>query len=80
VSVLSPEAQRRLDNQARLWRERYAACTTYEQVVRVAFDRARAAARAAERGGNAGSWEDLANLLSRWCEHMEQAQAQRAGR
>lgn len=76
---LSPEARRRLDNQARMWRERYAACTTYEQVVRVAYDRARAAARAAERAGNE-AWKDLAQLLTNWAEHMEQGQATRAGR
>jgi hypothetical protein len=80
VTQLAPEARRRLDNQAKLWRDRYAACTTYEQVVRVAYDRARAAARAAERGGNAEATKDLAQLLTNWAEHVEQAQATRAGR
>lgn len=79
MTQLAPEAQRRLDNQAKLWRARYAACTTYEQVVRVAYDRSRAAARAAERGGNADAMKDLAQLLTNWSEHMEQAQAQRVG-
>lgn len=80
MTQLAPEAKRRLDNQARMWQARYEACANYAEAVRVAYDRARAAARAAERGGNAEAWEDLTQLLNRWCVHMEKAQAQRAGR
>lgn len=80
MTQLAAEARRRLDNQARMWRARYEACKNYTDAVRVAFDRARAAARAAERDGNREAWKDLAQLLTNWAEAMEQAAARRAGR
>lgn len=80
MSRLAPEARKRLDNQAAMWNARMQACATYEQALRVAYDRARAAARAAVRGGDTEATKDLVTLLSKWADHMEQAQAQRAGR
>jgi hypothetical protein len=76
TTQMTPEARRRLANQAEMWKARYAACATYVDVVRVAFDRARAVARTAERRGNPEVWKHLAELITNWCNDMEQAQAQ----
>lgn len=76
---ISP-AMRRLNNQAAMWRARYAGCATYADVVRVAVDRAKAAARSAERAGNGEAMKDLAQLITNWAEAMEQAAVKQAGR
>lgn len=78
---MSPET-RRLHNQAAFWQQRYNACgDDYSELARVTFDRARAAARRAERAGLApAALHELANLLHEWAERAERAEAKhRAG-
>jgi hypothetical protein len=71
TAQMTPEAKRRLQNVARFWNERIQAVTTDAALAQVCFDRARAAARRAQRGGNAQAMHDLAVLLATWAEQHE---------
>lgn len=78
---LAPEARKRLNNKRRLWRQRYEeAGTDHAALVRVTFDRARAAATSAIRGGNPDAMRELAAWLDEWSNRMERRQAERESR
>lgn len=77
MTRLSPEAKRRMQNKARFWNERYQAVKSDAALAQVAFDRARAAARLAQRDGDQRAMYDLAMLLSTWAEQRERAEIER---
>lgn len=80
-SELTAEAKRRLSNKRRLWRQRYEECgTDMAALVRVTYDRARAAAKAAIRDGNPDAMRELAAWLHEWSDRMETRQAERESR
>lgn len=77
-TTLGPETRRRLENVARFWQQRYDSCATPDDYVRVAFDRAKAAAKRSKRTtGSHEAMRDLALLLTNWAESQEQAEARR---
>lgn len=77
MSGMSSEVRRRLENKARFWNERIQGVTSDAALALVCFDRARAAARLAQRGGNARAMHDLAMLLAQWAEQHEAAEIRR---
>lgn len=77
MTKLTPPARRRLDNLARFWNERLKGVTSDAAMAQVCFDRARAAARRAQRGGDPKAMHDLATLLATWAEHHERAELTR---
>ncbi|MFI7630299.1 hypothetical protein [Microbispora rosea] len=77
MTRLTPEAQRRMENKARFWNQRMQGVESDAALAQVCFDRARAAARLAERGGDERAMHDLAVLLATWAEQREQAEIRR---
>lgn len=77
MSGLTPEARKRLDNLARFWNERIQGVTSDAALAQVCFDRARAAARRAQRSGDQEAMHDLALLLATWAEQREQVEIRR---
>ncbi|MFI0487530.1 hypothetical protein [Actinomadura sp. 9N215] len=77
-AAMTPE-QRRVENLRAFWEQRYSACADDPgELVRVSFDRARAAATRAQRAGVAPqAMYDLAEMLHKWAEQVEQRQASR---
>lgn len=76
VTQMSPEVVRRLQNLARFWNERAGAVTTDADLAKVCFDRAKAAARRAQRSKrNPRAMHELAELLATWAEQQEHAEA-----
>ncbi|MFD8533862.1 hypothetical protein ACFV0L_41285 [Streptosporangium canum] len=71
------EAMRRLNNIATFWNERLAAVSTEADLVRMCFDRAKAAAKRSQRGGNARAMHELAELLANWAAQQEDAEIRR---
>lgn len=61
----------RLENRRRTWDQRIAAASGPADLVRIAYDRARAAARAAERAGRSEAWTELAQVLAEWASKWE---------
>ncbi len=80
VSGISPEAARRLHNLAEFWRPKMAAATTDADLVKVVFDRAKAAAKRAQRNGDATAMHELAKALDAWAAAMEEREARRQSR
>ncbi|MGV9535040.1 hypothetical protein ACWEU6_21975 [Streptosporangium sandarakinum] len=74
---MTPEERRRLENKARFWNDRIQSVTSDAALAQVCFDRARAAARLAQRGGDARAMHDLAALLATWAEQREAAEIRR---
>ncbi|MGI5493905.1 hypothetical protein [Microtetraspora malaysiensis] len=74
---LTAEQTRQLQNKAKHWNARIQEVTTDAALALVAFDRARAAARLAQRGGDARAMHDLAMLLMQWAEQQETAHIRR---
>ncbi|GIH91914.1 hypothetical protein ACFFMN_34095 [Planobispora siamensis] len=79
TAKLTPEAKakRRMQNVAQLWNERTRAVGSDAELARLCWDRARAAARRAQRGGERGAMHELAELLARWAEQKEKAEIAR---
>lgn len=74
VTVTSPS--RRLENKRRMWTERVEAARNQVEVARICFERARAAARAAERAGRPDAWDELAKTLAEWSATWEKWEAE----
>ncbi|MGJ6967889.1 hypothetical protein ACSDR0_38870 [Streptosporangium sp. G11] len=75
---MPPEVTRRLENLARFWNERVQSVSNDADLARVCFDRAKAAARRAQRtGNNPRAMHDLAELLATWAAKQEHAEAMR---
>ncbi|MFF3443672.1 hypothetical protein [Streptosporangium sp. NPDC002721] len=74
------EVRRRLKNLATFWNARAQAVTTDAELAKVCFDRAKAAARAAQRAGNPRAMHELAELLAAWSAQQEQDEAMRRSR
>ncbi|WP_433250434.1 hypothetical protein ACQPYK_04150 [Streptosporangium sp. CA-135522] len=75
---MPPEVMRRLQNLTRFWNERVQAVSTDADLARVCFDRAKAAARRAQRtGNNPRAMHELAELLASWAAQQERAEAMR---
>jgi hypothetical protein len=68
---------RRLENKRRMWTERLAAAIDPAARARLAFDRARAACRSAERAGRGEAWTELAQVLAQWAQRWETWEADR---
>lgn len=77
---MSPEVKRRLQNLAKFWNERAQAVTNDADLAKVCFDRAKAAARQAQRSGNPRAMHELAELLATWSAQQENAEALRRSR
>lgn len=78
TSELTPEGKRRLQNLARFWSDRINAVTTDAALAQVCFDRARAAARQAQRSGRKPqAMHELAELLATWAQQQEDAEIRR---
>ncbi|MBG0819089.1 hypothetical protein [Planomonospora sp. ID82291] len=80
MSTMTPEDRRRLHNVAKFWNERLAGAESDADLVRICFDRAKAAARRAQRSGNARAMHELAELLATWAEQQERAEVNRRAR
>ncbi|GAA3172285.1 hypothetical protein [Nonomuraea roseoviolacea] len=74
---LTPEARRRLQNLAKTWDERARAAATDAELAKVCFDRAKAAARWAQRTGDMRAMHELAELLATWSAQTEYTAATR---
>lgn len=77
TTKMTPEALRRLQNLASLWNPRMQAARNDAELAKVCFDRAKAAARRAQRSGNKRAMHELADLLATWAAHQEDAEARR---
>ncbi|GAA4600367.1 hypothetical protein GCM10023194_81480 [Planotetraspora phitsanulokensis] len=77
MSGLTRLGRRRLENLANTWNPRMEAATDDASLAKVCFDRAKAAARSAQRGGNPRAMHELAVLLATWAEGHETAEARR---
>ncbi|NAS22502.1 hypothetical protein GT755_12495 [Herbidospora sp. NEAU-GS84] len=77
MTKLSPAARRRLDNLAQFWNSRLQGVTSDAALAQVCFDRARAAARRAQRAGDQQAMHELATLLATWAEQRERAEIAR---
>jgi hypothetical protein len=77
MSELSPEAVKRLKNQAAFWTARMQEIDNDADLAKVCFDRAKAAARRAQRAGNTRAMHELAELLAHWSADQETAAARR---
>ncbi|NAS27468.1 hypothetical protein GT755_38105 [Herbidospora sp. NEAU-GS84] len=80
TGTMPAPVRRRLENLARFWQARVAAVTNDAALAAVCFDRAKAAARRAQRGGNARAMHELAELLATWAAQQEHAEALRESR
>ncbi|WP_328565279.1 hypothetical protein [Streptomyces coelicoflavus] len=79
-SGMSPEALKRLRNLADFWNPRMEAVTSDAELVKVVFDRAKAAAKRAQKNGDPGAMHKLAQELANWAAAMERADAARQDR
>lgn len=77
TTSMTPAARRRLQNLARFWNNRIQAVRSDAALAQVCFDRARAAARQAQRDGHSQAMHDLAELLATWASRQEDAHARR---
>jgi hypothetical protein len=77
---MSPEALKRLRNLANFWNPRMEAATDDAELVKVVFDRAKAAAKRAQKNGDPQAMHKLAQELANWSAAMERADATRQGR
>lgn len=73
----APDARKRLENLAKFWNDRINAVRSDAALAQVCFDRARAAARQAQRDGNPRAMHELAELLATWAQRQEEAHARR---
>ena len=72
---MTTTVSRRLANKRRLWEQRLAGARSREDLVRIAYDRARAAVRAAERKGRPEAADELAQVLCAWAQRWEEWEA-----
>lgn len=77
---MSPEVLRRLRNLAEFWNPRMQAAKDDADLARICFDRAKAAAKRAQKGGQPDAMHKLAEELARWAADMERADATRQSR
>ncbi|MFH9426410.1 hypothetical protein [Streptomyces sp. NPDC017529] len=77
---MSPEALKRLRNLGAFWNPRMQAATDDADLARICFDRAKAAAKRAQKNGDAAAMHKLAQELAQWAADMERADAVRQGR
>ena len=77
---MTPEANRRLQNLAAFWRGRIEGVKSDAAMALACFDRARAAARQAQRSGNSQAMHELAELLATWAHQQETAEVRRRSR
>jgi hypothetical protein len=77
---MSPEVLKRLRNLAEFWNPRMKAATSDADLARICFDRAKAAAKRAQKNGDAGAMHELAQELANWAAGKERANATRESR
>lgn len=77
---MSPEALKRLRNLAAFWNPRMQAAGDDAELARVCFDRAKAAAKRAQKNGDSQAMHKLAQELARWAADLERADATRQAR
>lgn len=77
---ITPEAARRLQNLRAFWDPKMQAAADDAELVKVLFDRAKAAAKRAQRNGNPAAMHELAQELANWCAAMETRDATRQTR
>ncbi|WP_229891834.1 hypothetical protein [Streptomyces lavendofoliae] len=77
---MSPEVLRRLRNLAEFWNPRMQAAKDDADLARICFERAKAAAKRAQRNGQPGAMHELAKQLAQWAAEMERQDANRQRR
>jgi hypothetical protein len=77
TTTMTPDARKRLANLAKFWNDRINAVRSDAALAQVCFDRARAAARQAQRDGNQRAMHELGELLATWAQRQEDAHARR---
>jgi hypothetical protein len=65
------DALKRLRNISTFWTDKMAAATSDEDLVRICYDRARAAARRAQKDGDQAAVHNLAEMLAHWAHDRE---------
>lgn len=79
-SGMSPDALKRLRNLANFWNPRMEGATSDAELVKVVFDRAKAAAKRAQKNGQPDAMHKLAQELAQWAADMERVDATRQAR
>ncbi|MET8686318.1 hypothetical protein ABZV77_19090 [Streptomyces sp. NPDC004732] len=74
---MTPEGLKRLKNLATFWNPRLEAATNDAELAKVCFDRAKAAARRAQKSGDIKAMHELAQEIANWAAGKERAEAQR---
>jgi hypothetical protein len=77
---MSPEALKRLRNLANFWNPRMQAATDDADLARICFERAKAAAKRAQKNGDAAAMHELAKELAEWAARKERADATKQSR
>ncbi|MFH8582539.1 hypothetical protein [Streptomyces zaomyceticus] len=77
---MGPEALKRLRNLAEFWNPRMKAATDDADLARICFDRAKAAAKRAQKNGQPNAMHELAGQLASWAAEMERRDATRQDR
>lgn len=77
---MSPEAIDRLNNLAKHWNPRIEAAKTDADLAKTMFDRAKAAAKRAQKSGDHTAMHELAQSLAAWSAEMEKRDALRETR
>lgn len=71
------DALKRLRNISGFWTEKMAAAVSDDDLVRICYDRARAAARRAQKDGDPKAVHNLAETLAHWAHDRERAEIAR---
>ncbi|MFK0113966.1 hypothetical protein [Streptomyces sp. NPDC091217] len=74
---IGPEGLKRLKNLKAFWGPRMEAVDNDADLAKVCFDRAKSAAKRAQRSGNPRAMHELAELLATWAHDQEVAEAKR---
>ena len=71
------DALKRLRNISGFWTDKMAAASSDDDLLRICYDRARAAARRAQKDGDPRAVHNLAETLAHWAHDRERAEITR---
>lgn len=74
---IGPAGLKRLKNLAEFWNPRMESASGDAELAKVCFDRAKAAARRAQKAGDTAAMHELAQELANWAAGKERAEARR---
>ncbi|MBA3556136.1 MAG: hypothetical protein H0W29_15445 [Gemmatimonadales bacterium] len=77
---IGPEGLKRLRNLKAFWEPRMQAATSDAELAKICFDRAKAAARKAQKAGDQAAMHELAEQLAVWAAGKEQVAVKRGER